>query len=191
LFAAGAVLAAGVALLVRGTQVRARAALDPVRAALLGAGLVSLVLAISKGPARGWSSGAIVALFAASALLLSLSALAEPRVRQPIVDLALVATRPFVNTNICAFGFGFAFFVAVFVIPQIAASPDASGYGLGLSVTKIGLLLVPTSAAGLAGGWLGGRIVDVVGPRALVAAGTLVGVYCIVSHAIHAHDTAR
>jgi MFS family permease len=189
LFAAGGVLAIGVAALAPESPVRAQASLDPLGTAMLGLGLVSLLLAVSEGATWGWASGEIIALFAGAGAALALFAVIEWRVREPIVDPELVATRPFVNTNLCTFAFGFAFFVAVFVIPQIAASPKATGYGLGLSATEVGLLLVPTSVAGLLGGWAGGRTIDVLGPRNQVSLGALVGVAGYVSLAL-AHDTA-
>jgi AAA ATPase domain len=64
-----------------------------------------------------------------------------------------------------------------------------SGYGLGLSTTKIGLVLLPTAVACALGGWTGGRLVDRTGPRALVAAGSLLGIAAYASLAL-AHDTA-
>src|SRR5262249_5349154 len=108
--------------------------------------------------------------------LLAAFALVESRARQPHVDLRLVTQRPFVNTNICMLAFGFAFFTAVYVVPQIAAAPTASGYGLALSTTQIGLLLVPACIAALLRSLLSGRIVDRVGPRAVVAAGAVCGI---------------
>jgi predicted MFS family arabinose efflux permease len=90
---------------------------------------------------------------------------------------------------VCAFAFGFAFFVAAFVIPQIAGAPEVSGYGLGFTTTQIGLVLAPAGLAALAAGWAGGRLVDRVGPRALVASGSLCGIASYVSLAL-AHDTA-
>jgi MFS family permease len=189
LFIVGAVLAIAVALFAPETPLRAHASIDPVGVALLGIGLVALLLALSEGTAWGWSSAAVLSLFATCAVTLALFAATEWRLREPLVDLRLVATRPFLNANLCMFAFGFAFFVAVFVIPQIAASPEATGYGLGLSVTEIGLLLVPTSVAGLIGGWSGGRTLSRLGPRAQVSLGALIGVAGYLSLAL-AHDTA-
>jgi MFS family permease len=68
LFPFSALLMAGVFFLVGESPVRTRVQLDVVGATLLGAGLVALLLAISKGEAWGWSSGAIVGLFVASAV---------------------------------------------------------------------------------------------------------------------------
>ncbi len=174
LFALAASLMCAVALLVPESPVRARVPLDLVGAVLLSAGLVSLLLAISKGAAWGWSSPRILLLFAGSAALLAAFALVERASRNPLVDLRLVTTSPFANANACSFLFGFAFFIAIFVVPQIAGASEDNG-GLDLTTTEVGLLLVPTSVAGLAGGWLGGRGVDRIGPRALVAAGAIVG----------------
>jgi MFS family permease len=188
LFIFAAVLAGSVAALVRESPVRTRVQLDLAGAGLLVLGLVSLLLAISKGTAWGWTSPAIIALFAAAVLFLTLFALVETVVKQPVVDLRLVVTRPFAHVNLCAFLFGYAFFIAVFIVPQIAATPEGSGYGLALSTTEIGLLLVPTSIAGFLASWAGGRVVDRLGPRLLVASGALVGVAGYVSLAA-AHDT--
>jgi MFS family permease len=189
LFAAGAILGIGVAAFAPESPVRAPASLDLLGTALLGLGLVSLLLAVSEGATWGWASIEVIALFAGAAIALALFAATERRVREPLVDLELIVTRPFVNTNLCTFAFGFAFFVAIFVIPQIAASPEATGYGLGLSVTEVGFLLVPTSIAGLLGGWSGGRTVDRLGPRVQVGLGALVGFAGYISLAL-VHDTA-
>jgi MFS family permease len=189
LFIVGMVLAAGVALLAPESPLRAHRSLDVLGTVSLGVGLTSLLLALSEGTTWGWSSAAVLSLFAATAVALGLFAAYEWRAREPLVDPRLVATRPFVNTNLCTFAFGFAFFVAVFVIPQIAAAPEATGYGLGLTVTEVGLLLVPTSVAGMIGGWSGGRTLDRLGPRAQVSLGALVGVAGYLSLAL-AHDTA-
>lgn len=188
LFVFGLVLVVAIATFVRESPVRTKVRLDTAGVALLGAGLVALLLAISKGGSWGWSSPAIVGLFAASALLLTLFALVEGHVREPHVDLQLVRGRPFVNANLCGFAFGFAFFIATYVIPQVAGAPKASGYGLALSTTQIGLLLVPSCVAGFLGAAIAGRTLTRVGPRTLVAAGCLAGLAGNLALAA-AHDT--
>jgi predicted MFS family arabinose efflux permease len=142
---------------------------------LLGLGLLVLLLALSRGSAWGWTAPGTAGAFAAAAALLAAFVLAERRAAQPLVDLDLVVRRPFLSANLCAFTFGFGFFIAVFVVPQLAAAPPSTGYGLGLSTTGIGLILLPTGLASVAGGWVGGRIVDRLGPRALLAAGATCG----------------
>jgi hypothetical protein len=61
------------------------------------------------------------------------------------------------------------------VIPQIAAAPASTGYGLDLSTIGIGLVLLPTGVASLLGGLAAGRAVARLGPRALVAGGAALG----------------
>jgi MFS family permease len=184
----GALLAAGVYGFVLESPVRTRVSLDFAGAALLGTGLSTLLLAISKGQAWGWSSAAVVGLFAGAAAAFVAFALVEQRVRQPLLDLTLVAARPFANANICAFTFGFAFFLAVYLLPQIAGAPEESGYGLGLSTTQIGLLLLPTSVAGFAAGWAAGHSIRRVGSSALVVIAAAVGVGAYIVLAL-SHDT--
>jgi EmrB/QacA subfamily drug resistance transporter len=169
------VLIVGALTLVPESPQYARVPVDFVGAALLAAGLAALLLAISKGNSWDWTSASVLGLFAASAALLAAFFFAESRARQPLVDLALVVARPFANANVCAFAAGYSIFVVLIVVPQIAAMPEPSGYGLGYSTTRTGLLLVPMAVVAMAAAWLAGRAVDRVGPRALMAAGSAVG----------------
>src|SRR5262245_8416715 len=146
-------LGVGVALFVPESPVRARSGVDVGGAVLLALGLATLLLAITKGADWGWSSGRIVGLFVAAAASLAGFVLVEHRIRDPLVDLALVVTHPFVNAHACAVALGFALFIAPFVVPLIAASPTSTGYGLGLSTTQTGVLLMPVALGALAGGW--------------------------------------
>jgi MFS family permease len=189
LFAIALVVAVATVALVPESPVRARVPIDVGGAVLLGFGLVMLLLGISKGSAWGWLSVEILGIFAASVVLLSSFVLVERRVRQPLVDLGLFVTRPFADANLCAALFGYSFFLTLLLVPQIAASPTASGYGLGYSTLGIGLILLPTGIAALVGGWAGGRIMDRVGPRALVAAASVLGIAAYVFLTLF-HDTA-
>jgi MFS family permease len=169
-------IAIAVRVLVPESPVRADTRLDVGGAALLGLGLFALLVTISRASLWGWTSGRTFATLAAALALLAAFALVQARVRQPLVDLGLVVTRPFASANLCVVAFGFSFFVGVFMIPQLAAAPTSTGYGLGLSTTGIGLILLPTGLASLVGGLFGGRVVARVGPRPLVGAGGALGV---------------
>jgi len=168
---------------------RATGYVDLAGALLASTGLGALLLAISEGNNWGWSSGRIVGLFIAAAVLLALFAAVEARVSKPLLDLSLLARRPNGNANLCALLFGFAFFLSAYVVPQIAARPEASGYGLGFSTTKIGLLLTPACIVGGGAGWAAGRLVDRLGPRALVSVGSALGVVAYLSLALE-HGSA-
>jgi predicted MFS family arabinose efflux permease len=187
----GVVVFVGVALVVEESPSRTADSLDLTGGGLLGVGLVALLLALSKGSDWGWSSAKICVLFVVSAVALTAFAAVERRVEAPLVDLQLVVRKPFVSTNLCAVTFGFAFFSATYILPLIAATPPRSGYGLGLSTTRIGLLLAATSIASLAAAWGGGRVVDRIGSRLLAMAGACFGLvgYCVLA-ASHSSATA-
>jgi MFS family permease len=184
LFAFGVAVFAGVAFLVpESPAARKNVALDPAGALLLSTSLVALLLALSKGSAWGWSSAAIVSLLVASAAGLTAFTAVERRVQAPLVDLHLVRRRPFVNTNLCIFFFGFTFFSATLILPLIAATSRQSAYGLGVTTTEIGLLLAATSVATLLAAWIGGRVVNRIGARLLAATGACFGMggYCLLA----------
>ena len=188
LFALPIVLGLALFAIVPESTVRAPVSLDVAGASLLGTGLFMLLLGISKGRDWDWLSGRTLGVFAAALALLSAFVLVERRVRQPLVDLSLVVRRPFANTNVCAFAFGYSFFTAAFLLPAIAATPEASGYGSGLSTLRVGLVLFPTGIATLLSSWASGRLVDRIGPRALVAVGSLISLAGYVSLAL-AHSS--
>jgi MFS family permease len=183
------VLIVGALAFVPESPERKRVPIDAVGAVLLGSGLAALLLAISKGNSWHWDSASVLSLFAASAVLLVAFAIAESRVRVPLVDLAFVAARPFANANVCVFAAGYSFFVVLIVVPQIAAMPEISGYGFGYSTTRVGLLLVPMAVLAMAASWVAGRSVDRVGPNVLMAGGSAVGLAGYVIAAV-AHDEA-
>jgi MFS family permease len=176
LVAFAVVIAVAVRALVPESPVRAEERLDGGGAVLLGLGLLCLLLGISRGSTWGWTSARTLLVLVAALALLAAFTLVERRAREPLVDLRLVVTPPFAFANLCAAAFGYSFFIAVFLIPQIAAAPESTGYGSDLSTTAIGLVLLPTGLASVVGGVVGGRVIERYGPRALVAAGGLLGI---------------
>jgi MFS family permease len=89
----------------------------------------------------------------------------------PLIDLQELARRPVWSANLAAFAVGFALFIAGVVVPQLATLAEETGYGLGLSITETGLLLLPSAMMIMAGGWLSGRLVSRAGARSLVGSG--------------------
>jgi MFS family permease len=177
-------LALAVVALVPETPVRANVRLDIAGAGLLVGALFALILGVSQGNKWGWSSSEVIALFAGAVVLFAAFAVVERRDPQPLVDLALVVKRPFANANLCAFTIGYSFYLAAFVIPLLAAAPPESGYGQGRSTTEIGLILMPTALASLVAGWFGGKVLDRVGARALVAVAAVIGIAAYISLAV-------
>jgi MFS family permease len=154
--------------------VRSGGRFDVVGAIGLSAGLVSLLLAISKGGDWGWTSGATLGLFAAAAVVLAVWGLWELRHSQPLVDLRVTARRQVLLTNLASMVFGFAMFAMSLVLPQLLQLPKATGYGLGQSILAAGLALGPSGLVMMAFAPLSATISRSRGPRVTLMLGAVV-----------------
>ncbi|MFB9441909.1 MFS transporter [Dactylosporangium vinaceum] len=155
----------GVLVGVPESPVRAPGRLDLIGAAILSAALVSLLLAISKGREWGWGSPQTVVLLAAGVVLLAVFVVVELRVREPLVDMRLMALRGVWATNLVALIFGFAMFGTFVLVPTLLELPAATGYGFGKSVSQAGLFLLPTVLMMLVFGPLAGLLDRRFGPK--------------------------
>ena len=156
------------------SRTRARGRFDLVGAAGLSAALVCLLLAISKGAAWGWTSGATLGLFGAAAVVLLLWGWWELRTASPLVDLRTTARRQVLLTNLTSAVFAFAMFAMSLVLPQILQLPVATGHGLGQSLLVTGLVLVPSGLVMLMIAPLSARITSTAGPKVTLMLGILV-----------------
>ena len=157
-----AVLAALAAqLFVPESPVRTPGRVDVRGAVLLAAGLVPPLFAISRANEWGWGSGRTLGLIAAGVALLAVFVAVERRTAEPLADVRALSAPPVLMTNLTTLLVGFGMFGSFMLIPQLAETPPASGYGFGLDATGAGLLLLPGSLvmllAGPVSGLLGGR----------------------------------
>jgi EmrB/QacA subfamily drug resistance transporter len=165
LFVAGAIPVAVSIVLVHKyvpeSPVKSESRLDVPGAALLGGGLVCLLVALTEGEHWGWSSPAFLSLIALSGILLAAWVGTELRVAEPMVDMRMMSQRPVLLTNVTALIAGFAMFGSFVLVPQFVSTPETAGYGFGASPTIAGLYLVPASImmlfAGPVAGVLGRR----------------------------------
>ncbi|WP_354699116.1 hypothetical protein DSM112329_04823 [Paraconexibacter sp. AEG42_29] len=143
------------------SPVRVKASIDWGGGVLLSLLLSALLLGVSQGNSWGWTSGGVLGLFAASAVLTVAFIAYERRVADPVIDIDLMRERAVWSPNLAAVAVGFAMFGSYILIPEIAQTDKASGYGFGLGTTAAGLLLVPSAVvmlfAGPMSGWLGTR----------------------------------
>lgn len=130
-------------LVVPESPMRAKGSFDAPGAIGLSAGLVLLLLPITKGSDWGWSSGTTLGLFAAAVVVLLLWGLYELRVQAPLVDLRTTARREVLLTNLASIMVGVSFYVVSLVLPQLLQLPAATGYGLGQSMVVAGLCVAP------------------------------------------------
>jgi MFS family permease len=172
--ALGAVAAVLVPLTVPESAVRTGGRFDVVGALGMAAGLVCLLLGISKGGDWGWSSGTTLGLFAAAVVILLLWGLLELRVARPLVDLRTTARRQVLVTNLASMAFGFSMFAMSLVLPQLLQLPEATGYGLGRSLLAAGLVMAPTGLVMMATAPLSALVSRARGPKTTLMLGAVI-----------------
>jgi MFS family permease len=169
--------ATGVALIrwaVPESPVRRPGRFDVTGALGLAAGLICLLLAVSQGGQWGWGSAPVLSLFLGAVVVLGLWWRRQLRTPEPLVDLRLVS-RPRVGlSHVAALLTGFAFYANSLVTAQLVQAPEASGYGLGLSIVQTGLCLLPGGISMLLFSPLSARISEARGPRVTLALGAAV-----------------
>ncbi|MFL6121052.1 MFS transporter [Actinophytocola sp.] len=125
------------------SALRAEGRFNVVGALGLAAGLVSLLLAITKGATWGWGSALTLGLFAAAVVVLVVWGAYQLRVRYPLVNLRVLARRPVLFTNLASVLVGFAVYSTSLVLPQLLQASALTGYGLGQSLIATGLWMAP------------------------------------------------
>jgi EmrB/QacA subfamily drug resistance transporter len=184
LFAAAVMLVVMVRTAVPESAERTQAPLDLLGAFVLGSALGSLTLAVSQGNAWGWGSLRTVLLFVAAAGLTVVFVARERMAAAPLLDPRALALRSIWSAHVAICGLGFSLLIAFTLVPLLGGYPKLTGYGLGLSTTQIGLVLVPSSIATLLAGLLGGRLVPRTGARAQALCGTLLATTTYVALAL-------
>jgi len=138
---------------------------DFVGAGLLFSGLASLLLGLTVGQNVGFGDPRMLALFAASALLLAAFVIVEMRVSQPMIDFRLFVHGLF-GVNLAT---GFMVFVAmggtIFLMPFYLEGV------LGYATRDVGLLLAVVPIALGVTAPLSGSLSDRVGSRPITVAG--------------------
>ncbi|MGV9254009.1 MFS transporter [Streptomyces sp. NPDC003697] len=161
-------------LVVPESPTRARGSFDLPGALGLSAGLVLLLLPVTKGRDWGWASGTTLGLFGAAVAVLLLWGLLELRVKAPLVDLRTTARREVLLTNLASIMVGVSFYVVSLVLPQLLQLPAATGYGLGQSMVVAGLCVAPLGLTMMFTAPVYARLSARYGPRTTLVTGLLV-----------------
>jgi EmrB/QacA subfamily drug resistance transporter len=161
IFGIGAVAVAAavvlVYLFVPESPIKTPSRVDLPGAALLSAGLLALLLALTEGERWGWGSGRIFGLFVVAAVLLLGWGWVELKVPEPMVDMRMLADRQVLFANLTALIAGFALFGSFILVPSLLQLPsEVVAYGFGASATLTGLFLLPSSVTGFVSGPLAG-----------------------------------
>ncbi|MEO3796671.1 MFS transporter [Nonomuraea sp. B10E15] len=134
------------------------AAVDVPAAALLSAGLVALSLAISQTTLWTGYPALAAALPVAAAVLLTAWVLRERRCAAPLVDLSLLRHPAVAGANVIMLFGGVGMYLLLSLVTRYVQTPEPAGYGFGVDVFVAGLVLVPFSVLGFAGGKLVPRL---------------------------------
>ncbi|GAA2324152.1 MFS transporter [Streptomyces kunmingensis] len=140
----------------------------------LAIGLVSLLLAISKGADWGWTSGTTLGLFAVAVVALLVWGFYELRTRDPLVDLRTTVRPRVLFTNAASILIGVGMYSFMLIAPQLLQFPKATGYGLGQSMLAAGLWIAPGGIMMMLISPLGGKLINARGPKTALILGALV-----------------
>jgi EmrB/QacA subfamily drug resistance transporter len=192
IFWLGAAMAAVAAVL---TQVlipespnRSPGRIDFRGALVLALGLTLPLLAIARANEWGWGSARTLLLLAAGVAILAGWVALQKRTEQPLADVALLARPPVLMTNIATLLVGFGMFGSFILIPQLAESPESTGYGFGLDATGAGLLMLPGALMMLVAGPFAGVLVRRFGGKLPLAVGAFISAAALAAMGLD-HDT--
>jgi EmrB/QacA subfamily drug resistance transporter len=138
---------------------------DVLGATMLASGIALLVLGIVKGPDWGWTSGGVLASFAAAAALLPAFLLRSARHPAPVVELPMLRVRSFAVANL-----GALLFFAAFSAMLLAGVLYMTGVWHD-SILRAGLSLAPGPAMAALFSAPAGALSDRFGQRAVGAPG--------------------
>ncbi|HZQ80892.1 MAG TPA: MFS transporter [Gaiellaceae bacterium] len=139
--------------------------LDPLGLVTLTGGLFCLILALIEGNSHGWSSGLIIGLFAAGAVVLALFVASQKRDGHTMIDLALFGRPAFVGAQTTAFAISASMF-SMFLYLTLYLQDI-----LGLSPLQTGIRFLPLSAISFFAAPLAGRLTSVLPIRWLLGFG--------------------
>lgn len=144
-------------------------------AALMVAGLATVLLAVSETASWGWGSRRTLALLAAGLALVGAWVAVELRSAEPLVDMRMMRLPAVWRLNLVTLLLGAAMYTAFLLIPQFVQVPERAGFGFGASTTGGGLVLLPSTLATLACSMLAGRVARRFGGRASLVVGAVLG----------------
>lgn len=144
-----------------------RGGVDAAGAVLVTTGMLALVYGLIDAPERGWTSGRVLGLFAAAAVLLVAFVVNETRTPRPLMPLDIFRIRGLAAANITQVAAMAGFFAMFFFLTLYMQNV------LGWSPVRTGLSYLPvTVAIGLTAG-LSGQLFPRIGTRPVIVGGAV------------------
>jgi EmrB/QacA subfamily drug resistance transporter len=176
-------------LFVPESPVRTPGRISWLPAVLLSAWLVALLVALSEAPTWGWGSTRVIGLLAVAVVLAAAWILAELRAATPLIDMKMMRRTAVWTNNLVALLIGLGMYATFAFLPEFVQTPSAAGYGFGASITRSGLMLLPSTITMFITGQFAGRLTRQFGGKALVIAGCLCGCVAMAILAFaHSHE---
>jgi EmrB/QacA subfamily drug resistance transporter len=162
-------------LFVPESPVRTPGRISWLPALLLSGWLVALLLALSQAPTWGWATGKTLGLLAVAVVLAFSWLTAERRAETPLIDMKMMRRPAVWTNNLVALLIGLGMYATFAFLPEFVQTPSVAGYGFGASITRSGLMLLPSAVTMFAVGIFAGRLARKLGGKTLVIAGCLIG----------------
>lgn len=167
--------AVGAVVFVPESPIRTSGRISWLPAVLLSGWLVALLVPLSEASDWGWGSATVVGLITAAVVLAGLWVLAELRAATPLIDMSMMRATAVWTNNLVALLIGVGMYATFAFLPEFLQTPASAGYGFGASITRSGLMLLPSAVTMFLVGLVAGRLAHRLGGKALVVAGCVVG----------------
>lgn len=164
-------------LILRETDVRHDLKFDIPGFMLSGLGCFALLLALSEGQDKGWTSQYIVTLLVGAFFMLLLFVLWELQTPQPMLDIRLLRNPVFAASQATTAMLTMGLFAAIFLIPIYAQNL------MGLTPMQTGLLLMPMAIMSGIMMPISGRLYDKIGALPLCIVG--ITILIITTYKLH------
>lgn len=177
---AGTVVLTCAAIVIPTSSHRPARKLDVPGAVLLGAGLATLLVAMSEGAGWGWASVRVITVVGLAVVLLGTWVFCELHTAIPLVDLRLLRNRSVLTADVTGLVAGVGMYLLMSLVILFVQTPTSTGYGLGVSVVIGALVLAPFSAASVAANKLSPLISRRFGPNLVIPTGAMFFVLAMV-----------
>lgn len=143
-------------------------------ALLMAAWLVVFLLPLSEASSWGWGSFKVIGLIILAVILAVLWVVAETKSASPLIDMTMMRRRAVWTNNLAGFLIGFGMYAFMAFLPEFVQTPRAAGYGFGASITRSGLMMLPSTVTMFLVSIMAGRLAIRFGGKTLVVVGGLV-----------------
>jgi MFS family permease len=170
-----AIAAVGAVVFVPQSLSRSRGTISWAPAVLLSIWLVLLLVPLSEASVWGWASPKVIGLLAGAVVFAAAWVWSELRAATPLIDMKMMRLPAVWTNNLVALLIGVGLYAMFAFLPEFVQTPSAAGYGFGASITRAGLMLLPSGVTMFVTGMFTGSLTKRFGGKVLVVTGCLVG----------------